>query len=69
MAFFKVKSKGKTAEPAVTLKGHLQQTGIASHGTIFVCENPTKAEIHPIRLLREALQIPITKATVKKPVS
>lgn len=32
-------------------KAHLQLTSIACRGTIFMYENPIKAEIHPIRLL------------------
>ena len=35
----------------VPLKAHLQPTGFACLRTIFVHENPAKAEIYPIRSL------------------
>ena len=42
----------KIASGCRILKAPLQPTGIACHGTIFMYENCTKAEIRPIRSLR-----------------
>ena len=44
---------GQWPLPQRSLKAHLQPTGIACRGTIFIYENPAKAEIHPIKHLRE----------------
>ena len=42
----------KIASGCRILKAPLQPTGIPCHGTIFISENSTKAEIRPIRSLR-----------------
>ena len=48
------------------LKTCLQPTGTARLGTIFIHENPVKAEVYPIRSLRYAMQISTTKTNSRR---